>query len=97
MVLLPKGCKPDNFKSRNSVKRSFITIRVFVQVLLNVNLSFNQILMTFLLYVRQNVDGSLDSDNFSVRGYHSKGFYYSHAWSCSLYEERTSFCTGLIS
>ena len=26
-----------------------------------------------------------------------KGFYYSYAWSCSLCEGRTSFCTGLIS
>ena len=26
-----------------------------------------------------------------------KRFYYSYVWSCSLYERRTSFCTGLIS
>ena len=52
MVLLSKACKPDNFKSRSQVKRTFITIRVFVQVSLNVNLSLNQILMIFLLYVR---------------------------------------------
>ena len=27
-----------------------------------------------------------------------KGFYYSYVvWSCRLFEERTSFCTGLIS
>ena len=25
------------------------------------------------------------------------GFYYSYAWSCNLFQGRTSFCTGLIS
>ena len=39
-----------------------------------------------------------DSGNFSViSSSNPKGFYYSFAWSCSLCERRTSFCTGLIS
>ena len=29
--------------------------------------------------------------------FNPKRFYYSYAWSCSLCERRTSFCTGLIS
>ena len=37
-----------------------------------------------------NIDDSIDSGNFSVTG-------YSYAWSRSLCERRTSFCTGLIS
>ena len=33
------------------------------------NLSLNQTLLTFLLCVRQTLDDSIDSGNFSVRGY----------------------------
>ena len=50
MTILSKACKPDNFESRNSLKLSF---QAFVQVLLIVSLSLNQILLTFLLCVRQ--------------------------------------------
>ena len=40
MVILSKGCKLDNFESHNSLKLSF------TDILLNVNLSFNQTLLT---------------------------------------------------
>ena len=44
-----------------------------------------------------NLNDSIDSSNFSVRGYLPKEFCYSYAWSCSLYEGRVFFfCTGLI-
>ena len=33
----------------------------------------------------------------NIESFNLKGFYYSYAWSCSLYERKTSFCTGLIS
>ena len=32
-----------------------------------------------------------------LSSFNPKRFYYSYAWSCSLCERRTSFCTGLIS
>ena len=32
-----------------------------------------------------------------ISSFNSKGFYYSYAWCCTLYEGRTSFCMGLIS
>ena len=32
-----------------------------------------------------------------LSAFNPKGFYYSYAWSCSLCERMTSFCTGLIS
>ena len=32
-----------------------------------------------------------------LSSFNPKGFYYSYAWACSLCEERTPFCTGLIS
>ena len=46
----PKGCKPDNFESHNSLKRSFTNIRA-------------------LALCETNLDDSIDSDNFPVRGY----------------------------
>ena len=32
-----------------------------------------------------------------LSSFNLKRFYYSYAWSCSLYERRMSFCMGLIS
>ena len=51
---LSKACKPDNFESHNYLKLGFTNIcETFFPILLIVNLSFNQTLLTFLLYVRQ--------------------------------------------
>ena len=43
-----------------------------------------------------NLDDSVDSDNFCLwlPSFNPKGFYYSYAWSWSLREESTSFCTS---
>ena len=51
--LLSKACKPDNFESHNPLKISFKVFKAFIQILLIANLSLNQSLLTFLLYVRQ--------------------------------------------
>ena len=53
MAILSKGCKPDNFESHNSLKFVLKTFLAFIRILLNVNLSLNQTLLTFRLYVRQ--------------------------------------------
>ena len=53
MTILSKGFKPDNFVPHNSLKLRFIILEAFVPILLNVNLSLNQTLLTFLLYVNQ--------------------------------------------
>ena len=65
MTILSKGCKPDNFKSHNLVLWIF---RAFFRVLLNVNLSLNQTLLTLAL-CETNLDDSVYSGNISVRGY----------------------------
>ena len=51
MAILLKGCKPDNFAPHNSLIALQI-FEAFIPSLLNVNLSLNQTLLTFLLYVR---------------------------------------------
>ena len=62
MATLSKAYEPDNFELHNSLKLSF------TRILLIVNLSLNQTLLTFLLCMT-NLDDSFDSGNFSVRGY----------------------------
>ena len=61
MVILSKGCKPDNFASHNSLKLSFTNIGDHHSNLLTVNL--------FLNLCETNLGDSVDSGNFSVRGY----------------------------
>ena len=58
----------------------------FVRILLNVNLSLNQTLLTFLLCVRQNWMTQLILAVSLRKGVflNLKGFYYSYTWSCSL-------------
>ena len=54
MTISSKGCKPDNLESHNFLKQlSKTTFFALFQFLLNVNLSLNQSLLTFWLYVRQ--------------------------------------------
>ena len=48
MAILAKGCKPDEFESHISQ-----IFKVFIRILLNLNLSLNETLLTFLPYVRQ--------------------------------------------
>ena len=63
------------------------------------NLSLNQIHLTFLLYVRQiwMTRLILAIALLEVIFFNHKRFCYSYAWSCSLCKGRTSICTGLIS
>ena len=51
MAILSKACKPDNFESHISLKRSFTDIRGLQNLI--VNLPWNQTLLTFLLYVKK--------------------------------------------
>ena len=53
MVILSKVCKPDKFESNNPLNLASEIFEAFVPILLNVNLSLNQTLLTFLLYVKQ--------------------------------------------
>ena len=97
MAILSKGCKPDNFEQHNSLKLLLTNIW---DVCFNfVECKLNQTLMTFLLYVRQTLMTQmiLAISLWVVIFLYPKGFCYSYAWSHSLCEGVTSFCTGLIS
>ena len=65
--VISKACKPDNFESYSSLKLSFMNIRG-LWIFLIVNLSMNQTLLIFLL-CETNHNDSIDSSNFSVRGF----------------------------
>ena len=95
------SCKPTNQSALSQWLFTSLTylIEAFIPILLNVNLSLNQTLLTFLLYVRQTwmTQLILAISLWGLSSFNTKRFYYSHAWSCSLCKRRTSFCTGLIS
>ena len=69
MAILSKACKPDNFESHNSLKLSFTDIRglrsnfVYCESFLESNSP------DILALCEINLDDSIDSGNFSVRGY----------------------------
>ena len=99
MVILSKACKPDNFESHNSLKLSFTNIRGLCSNFVDCESFLESNSPDILALCEINLDDSIDSGNFSVRGYlplirKDSG---THAWSRSLCERRTSFCTGLIS
>ena len=68
MAISSKGRKPDNFESRNSLKLRFTIIRGLLSILLNVNLVESNS-PDIPVLCKTNLDDSIDSGNFSVRGY----------------------------
>ena len=68
MAILSKVCKPDNFESHNSLKLSFTNIQG-----LRSNFDCESFLESnspdILALCETNLDDSIDSGNFSVRGY----------------------------
>ena len=53
MAILSKGYKPDNAEPHNSQNLVLRIFEAFVPISLNVNLSLDEALLKFLLYVRQ--------------------------------------------
>ena len=99
MAILSKECKPDNFQSHNSLTLSFMNIRGFCSNFIEYESFLESNSPEILALCETNLDDSIDSGNFSVRGYLPLTWKDSitHVWSCSLCEGRTSFCMGLIS
>ena len=99
MTILSNECKPNNFESHNSLKLSFTNIRGLRSNFVDCESFLESNSPDILALCETNLDDSIDSGNFSVRGYLPliRKDSSTHAWSRSLCERRTSFCTGLIS
>ena len=69
MTILSKGCKPDDFESHNSLKLSFTNIRGFHSNFVDCESFLESNYPDFLALCETNLDDSIDSGKFSVRGY----------------------------
>ena len=69
MTILSKACKPDNFESHNSLKLSFTNIRGLRSNFVDCESFLESNSPDILAVCETNLDDSIDSDNFSVRGY----------------------------
>ena len=69
MAILSKVCKPDNFESHNSLKLSFTNIRGLRSNFVDCESFLESNLPDILALCETNLDDSIDSGNFSVRGY----------------------------
>ena len=69
MVILSKACKPDNFESHNSLKLSFTNIRGLRSNFVDCESFLESNSPDILALCETNLDDSIDSGNFSVRGY----------------------------
>ena len=69
MAILPKACKPDNFDSHNSLKLSFTNIRGLRSNFADCESFLESNSPDIFALCETNLDDSIDSGNFSVRGY----------------------------
>ena len=69
MIILSDGCKRDNFETHNSLKRSFTNIRVLCSNFVDCESFLAPNSPDILALCETNLDDSIDSGYFSVRGY----------------------------
>ena len=69
MAILSKACKPHNFGSQNSLKLSFTNIRGLRSNFVDCESFLESNSPDILALCETNLDDSIDSGNFSVRGY----------------------------
>ena len=69
MVILSKGCKPDNFEPHNSLKLSFTNIRSLCSSFVECESLLESNSPGILALCETNLDDSVDSGNFSMKGY----------------------------
>ena len=68
-VILSKSCKPDNFELNNSLKLSFTNIRGLCLNFVDCESFLESNSPDILRQWETSLDDSIDSGNFSVRGY----------------------------
>ena len=69
MAILSKTCKPDNFELHKSLKLSFTNIRSIRSNFVDCESFLESNSPDILALCETNLDDSIDSGNFSVRGY----------------------------
>ena len=69
MAILSKVCKPDNFELHNSLKLSFTNIWGLRSNFVDYESFLESNSPDILALFEANLDGSIDSGNFSLRGY----------------------------
>ena len=69
MAILSKACKPDHFESRNSLKLSFTNIRVLHSNFVDCKSALESNSPDIPALCETSLDDSINSGNFSVRGY----------------------------
>ena len=69
MAILSKACKPANFESHNSLKLTFKKIRDLHSNFVDCESFLESNSSDILALCETNLDGSIDSGNFFVRGY----------------------------
>ena len=69
MAILSKACKSDNFDSHNSLKIIFMNIWGLRSNFVECESFLESNCPDILALCETNLDGSIDSGNFSVRGY----------------------------
>ena len=69
MAILSKGCKPGNFEPHNSLKLSFTNISGFHSNFVKCESFLESNSLDILVLCKTNLDDSINSVNFSVRGY----------------------------
>ena len=69
MAILSKACKPDNFELHNSLKLSFTNIQGLRSNFVDCESFLESNSPDILAVCETNLDDSVDSGNFSVRGY----------------------------
>ena len=68
-MTISKSCKPDNSKSKNSLKLSFMNIRGFCLNFVDCESFLESNCPDILALCETNLDDSIESGNFSVRDY----------------------------
>ena len=69
MAILSKACKPDNFESHSSLKLSFKNIQGLHLNFVDCESFLESNSPDILALYETNLDDSIDSGNFYVRGY----------------------------
>ena len=99
MVILSKACKPDNLESNNSLKLSFVNIRGRLSNCVDFESYLESNSPGILALCETNLDDSINSGNFSVKGYFSliQKDSSTHMHGLAVYVKEGIYCTGFIS